>query len=117
MLTPRGCAASARWATARQGELVILTRSSLRFSRTLRFPETGHAVLVTRLRVSAGDVMVINPHLQMPTLALLTDIARPGEPRTLLERAAGRLQLWREVPGAVRQVQAAVPGAVVSAVI
>lgn len=101
------------WATARQGELLTLTRLPLLESRTLRFPETGHALLVTRLQTETGEVTVLNTHL--PTLALLTEIARPGEPRTLPERVAWRLQLRRELPGAVRQVQAAAPGAVVLA--
>lgn len=99
------------WATARQGELLTLTRLQLLESRTLRFPTTGHAVLVTRLQTTSGALTVINTHL--PTLALLTDIARPGEPRSLPERVAWRLQLRRELPGAVRQVQDTAPGAVV----
>lgn len=98
------------WNTARQGELLTLTRLPLLESRTLRFPETGHALLVTRLQAGTGELTVINTHL--PTLALLTDIARPGKPRSLAERVAWRLQLRRELPGAVEQVQAAAPGAV-----
>ncbi|CAM4235800.1 endonuclease/exonuclease/phosphatase family protein [Deinococcus marmoris] len=99
------------WSTAHQGELLTLTRLPLLESRTLRFPQTGHALLVTRLRTETGEVTVVNIHL--PTLALLTDIARSGEPLTLPERVAWRLQLRRELPGAVRQVQATAPAAVV----
>ncbi|MBB5366434.1 endonuclease/exonuclease/phosphatase family protein [Deinococcus humi] len=99
------------WSTAHQGELLTLTRLPLLESRPLRFPQTGHVLLVTRLQTRTGEVTVVNVHL--PTLALLTDINRPGEPRALPGRVAWRLHLRRELPGAVSQVQATAPGAVV----
>lgn len=82
------------WSVARYDELVTISKFPILNVRSVKFPNSAHAVLVTQVRAQGQLVTVVNTHLPAPKLkASASDVSRK---RNLPERMNVTLDIRRD---------------------
>lgn len=82
------------WSMARYDELVTLSKTPILEFRSVAFPRSAHAVLLTDVRVGGQVVRVVNAHLAAPKILASASDRERG--RNLPERMTLTLEIRRD---------------------